>query len=263
MPPIAAAALHAAPGAGAGAWVCVATPVHLSAGMSSVTMPEDGLLDLEPTEAYALANDFNRVFGDAGMRLGVGRCAVLLGVFDQVLEVVTHDPEAVAGHNVFGFQPAGVDGPRLRRLMSEIEMWLFDHEVNRARVAGALRPVTGLWLWGGGEASAAMPAVHGWTAGRDPFFSALGRDKRLPPDAGAGVVVCAEQPGSAAWVDVEQRWLAAAVEGLRSGHLTRLDLSAAGRRFTVGPGPHLRFWRRAQPWWTSFGVTGGESNGIQ
>ncbi len=262
-PPIGAAALLAAPSAGAGAWVCVATPIFMSAGMSSVTLPADGVLNLGPSEADTLAADFNRVFGGIGMRLTVGRAAVLLCVFDETLEVETHDPESAAGHDLFGFQPAGIDGPRLRRLMSEIEMWLFDHEVNRARVANARPPVTGLWLWGGGEASAAVPIVCGWAAGHDPFFSAFGSEKQLPREAGAGVVVCAEQPGSEAWADVEQRWLAPAVAGLRSGRLTRLDLSAAGRRFSVGRGPHLRFWRRSQPWWKSFGVAGGESNGIQ
>ena len=263
MPPIAAAALLAAPRASVGAWVSVATPVHLSAGMSSVTMPEDGVLDLGPSEADTLAADFNRVFGGAGVRLTVGRGAVLLCVFDETLEVETHDPESVAGHDLFGFQPAGIDGPQLRRLMSEIEMWLFDHEVNRARVANARPQVTGLWLWGGGNTRATMPAVRGWTAGQDPFFTAFGSEQQWPQEAGAGVVVCAQQPGSRGWLEVEQRWLEPAVAALKSGRIKRLQLSAADRRFTVAKRPTLRFWRRPRPWWESFEVTVGESNDFQ
>lgn len=261
MPPIAAAALRAAPRAsGPGAWVCVATPVHLSAGMSSVTLPQDGILDLEPSEADTLAADFNRVFGGAGMRMTLGRAAVLLCVFDATLDVETHDPETVAGHDLFGFQPAGTDGPRLRRLMSEIEMWLFDHEVNRARVANSRPPVTGLWLWGGGNTRAAIPAVSGWTAGQDPFFAAFGSEQQWPQETGAGVVVCAQQPGSRGWLEVEQRWLAPAAAALKSGRIKRLELSAADRRISVVAGPTLRFWRRPRPWWESFEVTVGESN---
>jgi hypothetical protein len=259
MPPVATAALHAAPDAVAGAWVCVATPVHLSAGMTSVMLPPDGVLELAPDDAYALAAGFNRMFGGAGTCLVVGRGAVLLAVFDELLHVETHDPQAVAGRDLFAFQPTGGDGPRLRLLMSEIEMWLFDHELNRTRMARACAPVTGLWLWGGGATSAAIPPMPAWTAGRDPLFSAFGSEPQWPSGAGAGVIVCAEQPGSPEWANVEQRWLAPAAAALRAGSVSRLDLSAVDHRLSVGRRANLRFWRRPRPWWTSFSVGGAES----
>jgi hypothetical protein len=142
--------------------------------------------------------------------------------------------------------------------MSEIEMWLFDHDLNRARMACACAPVTGLWLWGGGPTSAAVPPMPAWTAGRDPFFSAFGSEPQWPDVAGAGVIVCTEQPGLPEWSDVEQRWLAPAVAALRSGRVRRLDLSAAGRRVSLSRRPNLRFWRRPRPWWTAFAVAGDE-----
>ncbi len=259
MPPIASAALQAAPTAVAGAWVCVATPVHLNAGMSSVMLPPDGVLALAPDEAAVLAADFNRMFGGAGTCLAVGRGAVILAVFDEVLQVETHDPQAVAGRDLFAFQPTGGDGPRLRRLMSEIEMWLFDHDLNRTRIARACAPVTGLWLWGGGATSAAIPPMPAWTAGCDPLFSAFGSEPQWPAEAGAGVIVCAEQPGSPEWANVEQRWLAPALAALRAGSVSRLDLSAVDHRVSLGRRASLRFWRRPRPWWTSFSVGGAES----
>ncbi|MDB6085600.1 MAG: hypothetical protein JWN43_3481 [Gammaproteobacteria bacterium] len=258
MPPIAAAALHAAFGDTPGAWACMATPVHLTAGTSSVIMPEDGILELLPEEARALADDFDRLFAGAEMRLRVCRSSSLTCVFDRPLEVTAHDPETVAGQDVFGFQPVGRDAPRLRLLMSEMEMWLFDHEINRVRAAHSRPPVTGLWLWGGGSLSAQVPAVQGWTAGQDPFFAAFGAATQFPPDAGSGVVVCNAHPGSSAWSDAEQRWLAPAAEALRSGRLGRLDLSAGRRRFSVGRFANLRFWRRGRPWWESFGEKDSE-----
>ncbi len=254
MPPIATAALQATPAAGNGAWVCVATPVHFRAGLTRVTLAQDGVLELTPDEARALAADFNRVFGGAGASLAVGRGAVLLLVFEAPLEVRTHDPQAAAGHDLLGFQPTGRDAPRLRRLMSEIEMWLFDHHLNRSRMARACPPVTGLWLWGGGETTAALPPMRAWTAGRDPLFAAFGSETEWPGGARAGVIVCAEQPGGAEWCDVERRWLVPAVAALRAGRLSRLDLSAAGRRVSVGRRANLRFWRRRRPWWNSFAV---------
>jgi hypothetical protein len=236
------------------AWACIATPVHLSAGMRSVTMAADGILNPAPDEAAALSADFNRVFGGAGVRLSVGRGALLYCLFDDRIEATTHGPEELVGNDVFGFQPTGPDGARLRSLMSEMEMWLFDHPVNRARAAQERQPVTGLWLWGGGPTWEALPPVRGWSAGRDPFFAAFGSEQEYPRAAAPGVVVCAEQPGSKEWPEVERRWLVPAVAALGSGRLRRLELSAADRRFSVGKGPNLRFWRRPRPWWESYGI---------
>lgn len=263
LPPIAAVALHAAWGAVPGSWVCLATPTHVVAGMNGVTMPADGIVDLTHEEAEALAADFNGVFAGAGVRLWVGRSAVLLCAFERALEVSTHDPEELMGCDVFGFRPAGTDAARLLRLMSEMEMWLFDHDVNRTRAARGLRPITGLWLWGGGPLLPAMPMVHGWTAGNDPLFAAFALETEIPSDARSGVVVCEEQPGSPRWPEIEQRWLAPATANLRSGRLDRLELSAGNRCFTVGQKWHRRWWRRPRPWWESFGVESGETNGIR
>jgi hypothetical protein len=138
--------------------------------------------------------------------------------------------------------------------MSEMEMWLFDHPVNHARSSQQRRPVTGLWLWGGGATGEALPPVRGWCAGQDPFFAAFGNEREYPRGAGSGVIVCGEQPGSDEWLAVERRWLVPAVADLRSGRLQRLELSAADRRFSVGKGPNLRFWRRPRPWWESYGM---------
>ncbi|MDP8986627.1 MAG: hypothetical protein M3N97_16610, partial [Pseudomonadota bacterium] len=99
-----------------------------------------------------------------------------------------------------------------------------------------------------------LPTVQGWTAGRDPLFAAFGEATQFPAAAGPGVAVCIDQPGSAGWADVEQRWLVPAVAALKSGRIRRLDLSAGDRRFSVGRGPNLLFWRRPRPWWESFGV---------
>src|SRR5882757_8396830 len=51
------------------AWACIATPVHLSAGMRSVSMAADGILNLAEGEATELSVDFNRVFDGSGTRL--------------------------------------------------------------------------------------------------------------------------------------------------------------------------------------------------
>lgn len=262
MPAIATAALHAAAIDAPGAWVFIATPVNCVAGMSSVSLPADGILNLEPAEADALADDFNQLFSGAGMRLRRGREGLLLCLFDTPLRASTTDPEEVLGRDIWEFLPRGADSPRVRGLMSEIEMWLFEHRVNELRRARAVPAISGLWLWGGGDAHAPLPAVRGWTAGGDPLFTAFTERSLDPAAAGdpalagdpataPGVAVITDWPGTAAWRGAEQRWLIPAIAGLRSGRLERLDLSAGDRCFSVSARGKWRFWRRPRPWWES------------
>ena len=180
MPGVAAAALYAERGPVDAASVFLATPVHYLAEMNNVRLPADGILSLRRPEAEALAVDFNRVWSDAGIRLLSGGGADLFCAFDQPTEAATADPEDVLDRHIADHLPAGAAAPRLRQLMSEIEMWLFEHPVNRARIAQAAPVLSGLWLWGGGPALASLPAVNGWTAGDRPIVQGIRRAPRAP-----------------------------------------------------------------------------------
>jgi hypothetical protein len=257
IPAVATAAWHASAAPGRGAWAFVATPVHLVAGMSTVSLPSDGILELEQGEADALAADFNRVWSGDGVRVHRGRGSLLLCVFDAPLEVATAVPEEAAGRDIGSALPRGADAARVRKLMSEIEMWLFEHAVNEYRRARSVAAITGLWLWGGGATDAALPAVHGWTAGNDPLFAAFAPQPRYPGAARPGVVVITEWPGTPAWRCAEESWLAPALADLKSGRLRRIDLSIGKRCFSVSARGLRRFWRKTRPWWDTLGVGEG------
>jgi hypothetical protein len=249
-PGLGAAALCAEPGSVDAASVFIATPVHYIAEMSNVRLASGGILSLSREEVDELAADFNRVWHDAGIRLICRRRTHLFCLTDRVLDAETRDPEDVLDRHIADYLPAGADAPRLRRLMSEIEMWLFEHAVNRTRIASAAPAVSGLWLWGGGPALASLPTVEGWTAGTDVFFEAFGANSGA--DRASGVVVIDEEPGSEAWRDIESRWLERSLDDLNSGRISRLDLSAGGRCFSLTGRWNRRPWRRRRPWWEAF-----------
>lgn len=251
MPGVGAAALFADQGAVAGAAVLMATPVRYVADMSNVRLPADGILALRQAEAQALADDFNRVWHDAGVRLLAGRGAALYCVTEQPMPLRTCDPADALERHIDTFLPAGDAAPRLRQLMSEIEMWLFDHAVNRSRIAQAAPALTGLWLWGCGPALASLPQVVGWTQGHDPLFDALAMQSDASRVSSSGVAVMAAPPGTDTWRDVESHWLERSAAALRSGRIARLLLSAGQRTFSVRAGRAWRFWRR-RPWWEFF-----------
>ena len=263
MPGVGAAALYSQRGGAEGApvqggMVFMATPVHYVAEMSNVRLPADGVLSLERPEAEKLSADFNRVWSDAGLRLVTGRRADLFCVMTQPVTATTRDPGDALGRHIENYLPTGTGAPRLRQLMSEIEMWLFEHEVNRSRSADAVPVVNGLWLWGGGAALPSLPRIEGWTAGDDPFFAAWATDRgsdtgaRLFSDTASGVAVISAQPGTAEWREVESNWLQPCLRGLRAGRIARLDLSAGHRAFSVSAAWRWRWWRRPRPWWESF-----------
>ena len=247
VPATASAALCADCGAVDAAWVCLATPVHYVAEMTNVRMSCDGILSLTPAAAEALAMHFNQIWNGSGIRMLAGGSAHLYCIFEQTLHVTTRDPQDVLDRHIEEYLPAGADAPRLRRLMSEIEMWLFEHEANGSRGRSNLPRMSGLWLWGGGTPLASLPNIQGWTTGDDVFFSAFKGE-----ESHSGVIAASHVPGSEGWHDVESRWLKPAVAQLRAGILARLELSADDRCFTVNARSIRRFWRRSKPWWEFF-----------
>jgi hypothetical protein len=251
LPAIAPAALRADGGAADAAWACLATPVHYVAEMTSVRLSGDGILSMTPVAAATLAADFNQVWNGSGVRMMAGGSAQLYCIFDQLLNVTTRDPQDVLDRHIEEYLPAGADAPRLRQLMSELEMWLFEHGENSVRAAAGLPRISGLWLWGGGAPLASLPKVQGWAAGDDVYFSALSAQRSETSDN--GVIVAAATPGSDAWHDIESRWLKPAAARLRAGLLTRLEISAGDRCFGLTARAIRRFWRRSKPWWESFG----------
>lgn len=256
MPAAAAAALCADRGWVDAAAVLLAAPVHYVAEMSNVRLPADGVLSLQPVEADTLAGDFNRLWRGAGVRLLAGKGGELFCVFDQLIDATTHDPEEVRGRHIVGHLPQGADASRLRRLMSEMEMWMFEHAVNRSRQADGARAVSGFWLWGGGAILKELPVVNGWTAGHDPLFKALAAAPRPPLRSNCsvtpGVAVVTAEPGTDEWRDTESRWLKPSWEALRMRKISMLHLSARDRCSSVGTGWNWRRWKIPKPWWESF-----------
>lgn len=239
-------ALCAAHGTVSGAWACLATPVHYTAEMSSVRLARDGILRLGESTAAALATDFNRVWHDSGVSMRVGRFAELFCIFDAPLQVSTCDPEAVLDRHIEDFLPAGADAKRLRRLMSETEMWLFEHAATREASLRGGATVNGLWLWGGGaiRTSPQLPDLK--SAGEDVLFN------YFHADVSSGGIVAAPAPDSREWAAAESQWLEPAIAALKSGRLSRLLLSGADRCFTLRAASLRRFWRRDRSWGVHF-----------
>jgi hypothetical protein len=243
-----------------GYWL--ATPVHLFAGLDSVHLHPSGLLSLTAEEQQILVSDFTRVFADSPWRLeSIGRRELLLA--GPQLQASAADPATLLGDDPSAGLPRGAGAGALRRLGSEIEMWLHEHAVNRGRESRRELPVTGLWLWGAQpptlpQARSALTGAQ--LFGEDAYAQSLWRlqgRQGLPLSAASAAIQTVPMSLSSDSVvlltdglqELEQHWLPGALRALRQRRLSLVRLIAGTRSFSVSPMQLMRFWRARAPWW--------------
>ncbi len=139
--------------------VWMATPVHLVAGLTSLHLDRRSILRLASNDQSALAAEFARIFHDSGFHLQPLDSGDFLLFGPQLRLAESPEPARAMGASIADAQRADMADPTLRRLGSEIEMWLHENPVNAARDRRGEAPVTGLWLWGGGAAPQLGPAA--------------------------------------------------------------------------------------------------------
>jgi hypothetical protein len=280
--PVAPASPHA-PAAGS-CWL--ATPVHLVAGIDRVLLHPAGLLQLPSGEQQQLVEQFAQVFADSPWRLSCGGQRELL-LAGPSLAVPGSDPARFLGADPAAGLPQGREAVALRRLGSELELWLHEHPLNRERLRRGELPVTTLWLWGGAAEVAGVPAAHAPPPqpqprlpphgyGSDTAVAALMRvlgGESLPLPAQLDSVLQDTQRRGAAVVlyplhaqgsdgeglapaerlerlaHLERHWLGPALSALRAASIGTLVLVAADRVYHLGRLERWRVWRARAPWW--------------
>lgn len=241
----------------------LATPVHYLAGLDTLRLHPAGLLATTLEEQCALSADFEQVFQGSGWALRVTERRELLLAGPLADGISSQDPARFLGRAVREGVPAGVGAAALRRLMSEMEMWLHEHLLNQRRIAAGALPISGLWLWGGGMACSAQPRALPLLFGEDLATEGVWRlagsaIQPLPAtwsavlvwkDAGAVMIVpLPSGTGPEALLQIERDWIAPLLaHALQSGR--GATLLCADKRFTLAAGARWRFWRREQPWW--------------
>ncbi len=265
MPVAHVCALGVLPGAAAAtAWL--ATPVHLEARLDHVRLADRGLLRLSAGERGAWILEFARAFGPEYALHDAGERTFLLSG-PAATQVASVDPARLLDADIGQALPSVPAAGELRRLGTEIEMWLHGAAVNSARERARQRRVSALWLWGGGVGDpdtrpTASTAAEVKVYGGDLFLMSLARTLSLPVssspasfaaldrNATRSIVELAPMTGavteSLAALDVT--WFSAARDALRSGALDAVDLIANDRWFRIAARPAWRIWRRRSPW---------------
>ena len=153
------------------AWIAGADPVYLEPrldhlalfSLSGKTLPPGDLRPLIDHLQSSLAGDGD--FGFARVR----SCAYLTA--QEPLATAELPAYAIDRRPPDDFLPSGEVAARHRKLSSEIEMALHEHEVNVERENEGLQPVNALWIWGGGYAPDQATVPHPPLFSDDPLLT--------------------------------------------------------------------------------------------
>jgi hypothetical protein len=221
---------------------------------------------LDRAECDALVSDFNRQFAVDDVQLEPADGSAGFLTAGTWKDATTVDPLRVLGQSVEAALPTGPDAVGLRRLMTEVQMWLHDHAVNEQRARRGEPTVNALWIWGGGGDLPAQPAVNLPTlATKDPFLVGLWKrwkgpiaspvtsfatlqDQRVASAVTVLSCVTAEHSPAQALQKIERDWMLPAFSALKRGYVGRLRVHLNDRLFAVSRHDAYRFWRSHRSW---------------
>jgi hypothetical protein len=167
---------------GAGQWFR-ADPVHMLAGMHSLSLLDSHRFNLTASEASALIDALNTHFADIAEFVAPHPLRWYARL-NAALDVTTPPLDQVTGIPIEPKLIGGPDATKLHGLTMEIQMLLHDHPVNDAREEQGELPINGVWFWGGG---ARQPPVVA-------FDRVLARDFSCAALAQATGISCCQPP---------------------------------------------------------------------
>ena len=152
-----------------------ADPVNLQEDQNYLMMSYPSELNLDLEEAEALADSINQHFAEDGWNIDVVDGKRWYLKLDEHADIQTTAAWRVVGKDVFNLMPVGNNSRQWHSWLMELQMLLFSHPVNQARVAQGMAAVSGLWLWGGGGLPVLSSSSNVFLRGETPFIQGVGR----------------------------------------------------------------------------------------
>ena len=271
LPAGALTALAFGPHAGQGFWLR-ADPVHLRADRDRLLLIPGAGFEIAADEARELCEALNGHFAaQFTLHAFAPDCWGLQAVADlQQVPLQTRPPIEIAGRDV----DAELPDKRWHALLNEIQMALYQHDVNTAREERGVPVVNGVWFWGAGALPATAKGPWQSVSTEDPVALGLGKlagMRHRTPGGGAAawleraaedgrhLMVLDSLRGALALGDaealarglraLEEHWFAPLLAALRGGRIGMLTVRVpdAGASFETVRGDLRRFWRRPRP----------------
>lgn len=244
-----------------------ADPVYLHLGRDQLVLQAG--LELAMDEAEQLCSSLNRHFAGTGMLFLAPQPQRWYLQLDSDPELTTQPLSRVAGKDVHKYLPGGKDALHWHGVLNEIQMLLFEHQVNLAREDAGQLPVNSIWLWGGGQSSGQLAGRYRRVMGDSDLAAAFAYAASIPygpfhQDAvreieeGEQVLIAVEslhratQSGDIhAWRDLllnlELNIAAPLLQALQTGKVGRVTLDilqeGAAQRFVINRKDLWKLWR--------------------
>lgn len=254
-------------------WWLRADPVHLRPDWRGIFLADARVLAIQPAEAQALTAALNQTFAEDGLHLEALRPDRWYLRPTAAPGLRTWPLLDAIGRDINPLLPHGPNRGRWHPLLTEAQMLLHGHPVNRAREERNQPLINGLWLWGGGLVPTGAGAPVAGLYGNDPLLRGLARlaQAGIAPvpehahawlDSATGeadslVVLEAMRydPADGDWTawaehlaELELAWFTHCRRWLQTGQIKVLHLYPGnGRVYTLTGAARWRFWRRAKP----------------
>jgi len=135
------------------------TPCYWKIGSHSIIMEGEKLESFSKDQSQSLLKAILPYLKEDGIEIHYLEPDCWLARHDDWATLPTASLDRVAGRNVENWLPRGDNAANLRRLQTEIQMLLYTHSINDARVDNGLSPVNSFWLSGTGELPASYTSV--------------------------------------------------------------------------------------------------------
>ncbi len=140
-----------------GYWLC-ADPVCLQLQRAQMMVLPAPMISLE--ECHALCGVLNEHFAGTGMTFFAPHPRRWYLRLEMEPQITTFPLQQVAWSDAKHHQPRGADALHWQRIVTEVQMLLYAHPLNRAREARGESLVSSLWLWGGRIRNASEQALR-------------------------------------------------------------------------------------------------------
>ncbi len=255
-----------------GSFVLRADPVHLQADRDRIVMFGNRQLNVTQAEADQLAEEFNRLFGEDGLRLEVPTPQRWYLRMERPPAIATTPLASVIGEDIHPCLPRGEEALYWHKLLNEVQMLFHGSSVNQARQMRGLPVINSVWFWGGGVLPGRKAAGWGGVWSNELLATALARyfdiahggafssAEDLLEQCGEGdhlvvldgAIEAVRFHDIGAWRQfvegVSSEWLVPLLGAIKQGDVARLNLVCpqAGR-YSIEVKALRRWWRRRRP----------------
>ena len=249
-----------------------ADPVNLLPDRDKVVMFGNRQLSISMDEAKQLADAFNELFAEDGLKLETPVANRWYITGDKQGEITTEPLRQVIGKDIHRHLPAGEHAMHWHKLLNEVQMLFYSNPVNEARRQRGLPEINSVWLWGEGDLPVLPEARWQYLWSNESISSALAQISGTPwatlpasaddwleqaNQAGSHLVVieaaddALQQQDIQRWRDMLQSinddWLVPLIDALNSNRIDCVRLLTIQQEYVITAKSLKRWWKRRRP----------------